>query len=137
MPLIKFAVVVELNKFDDSSQHRFATCVISSPLEAAFTASASNLMNRSHTGFRMAAMKFACAIASMLSKGMTFVMAFETMKRNPVNISIGNKTAVVRKLNISFRVAPLKALLNSFGSPDSVSSIKEFVTQFPMLAPKI
>ncbi|RNA36489.1 hypothetical protein BpHYR1_021095 [Brachionus plicatilis] len=44
---------------------------------------------------------------------------------------------IVKKLNISLRVAALKALLNLIRSSEKVKAIKELVTQVPIFEPII
>ena len=80
-------------------------------------------------------MKLADAITSALSNGIIFVSFLATMKRMLVNISSGNKMDVVKILNRSICVAPVKARLNSSGFPERVKAIKEFVRPVPKLAP--
>ena len=90
------------------SQHLNATFVISEPLANALTASASNKINKSHSGLRIDAMKLALDICSTLSNGIKLANAVDTTYKKCDNISIGNNNDVVSKLNISFNVAPIR-----------------------------
>jgi hypothetical protein len=121
------------------SQHLKAIKVVTllDPLASKLTASGSNLINKSQTGFKINAMKFALAIASTLSKGIRLANSVETTYKKCDKISTGSNIDVVSKLNISFKVAPLKARLNSFGSPANVNAINELVTHVPIFEPII
>ena len=57
-------------------------------------------MNKSHSGFKMNAMKLALAICDGLSNSIRFVSLVETTYRKFESISTGNKIDVVNKLNM-------------------------------------
>jgi hypothetical protein len=119
-----------------SKQHLNATFFIDeSPFDSKSTAVEFNLINKSQMGFKITPIKLALANAAGLSKGNAFVTLSDITYKKPDAISIGKKISVVNRLNPSFNVAALNALLNSFGSSAIVNATNEFVTHVPIFAP--
>lgn len=118
------------------SQHLNAvSLIVGSPLDNKFTAVLFRTINQFVTGFKITPMKLALANASGLSKGIAEVIASAIRNIKEERISIGNNTIIVKRLNPSFNVAALKALLKISGLSATVNAINELVTHVPKLAP--